>query len=52
MTLDEAIEHLEESLADKNKWIDCDECKKEHIQLRDWLNELKWYREKYAVNEL
>lgn len=39
MTLKEAIEHLDDVL--QNKEWKCEECKNEHIQLRDWLNELK-----------
>lgn len=37
--LNEAIEHLEE-LIKTNNWI-CEECKKEHIQLKLWLEELR-----------
>lgn len=43
MTLQEAIEHLEEKLAEDN-WS-CKECKKEHEQLLEWLIELKNWRE-------
>lgn len=40
MTLDEAIAHLDETLASKKDWS-CEKCKDEHIQLRKWLAELK-----------
>ena len=43
MTLDEAIIHLEEMLSDNNReW--CDECRREHEQLLEWLRELKVLR--------
>ena len=42
MTLDEAIEHLDDIL--QNKEWECEECKNEHIQLKDWLDELKAYK--------
>lgn len=38
MTLDEAIEHCQEK-------IDNTQCGLEHLQLRDWLIELKKFRE-------
>lgn len=41
MTLDEAIEHLEESLQDESRKWTCEECKNEHIQLLEWLKELR-----------
>ena len=40
MTLDEAIEHLEESLNDPNHFS-CEPCRKEHEQLRNWLVDYK-----------
>lgn len=44
MTLDEAIDHLRETLAnEKHEWS-CEECKSEHEQLLKWLVELKSYR--------
>lgn len=44
MSLDEAIEHLEETLTNiDHKWS-CDECKSEHEQLLEWLIELKQRR--------
>lgn len=44
MTLDEAIEHLEDLL--KNKEFSCESCKEEHKQLLIWLKELKTFKEK------
>ncbi|MEE1073594.1 MAG: hypothetical protein U0L26_14655 [Cellulosilyticum sp.] len=44
MTLDEAIEHLEDSI--KNKEFSCESCKKEHKQLLEWLKELRNLKEK------
>lgn len=45
MTLDEAIEHLEDSL--KNKEFPCESCKDEHKQLLVWLKELRVLRNIY-----
>ncbi|NFO56357.1 hypothetical protein FDB39_05585 [Clostridium botulinum] len=39
MTLDEAIEHLEEKLQEEN--FPCEECRKEHLELQEWLEELR-----------
>lgn len=44
MTLDEAIEHLEDSI--KNKEFSCESCKEEHEQLLEWLKELRNLKEK------
>ena len=41
MTLEEAIKHCEEVLP----IAETSQCAKEHLQLRDWLNELKLYKE-------
>lgn len=41
MSLDEAIEHIDEII---NKGDMCEECKLEHLQLKNWLIELKQYR--------
>lgn len=41
MKLGEAINHLEESLADQSHDWGCEECKGEHEQLLEWLRELK-----------
>lgn len=40
MTLDQAIKHCEEKAECKDG-----ECSKEHVQLAEWLKELKYYRE-------
>lgn len=40
MTLDEAIDHLKESLADPGHFS-CAECAEQHVQLLSWLEELK-----------
>lgn len=37
MTLEDAIKHLEEVIPE----MECSPCKDEHIQLLDWLKELK-----------
>lgn len=39
MSLDEAIKHLEDILTN-NGW-ECEECKQEHIQFKEWLMELR-----------
>lgn len=39
MTLEEAIKHLEETLADPGHDWGCEECKAEHEQLLEWLKE-------------
>lgn len=49
MTLEEAIKHLEESLADPGHDWGCEECKGEHEQLLEWLRELKDLREENKV---
>lgn len=49
MTLDDAIEHLGDVLQPNKKWK-CNECRDEHIQLRDWLLELKHRREQSAAD--
>ena len=46
MTLKEAIKHLNETLNQTNKEWCNDDCKREHIQLREWLIELKERRDK------
>ena len=43
MTLDEAIEHLQDKLNEYN-WS-CEECRQEHLQLYLWLIELRERRE-------
>jgi hypothetical protein len=42
MTLEEAIQHLKESLADPTHKWGCEECKKEHEQLLKWLVDLRY----------
>lgn len=49
MTLDEAIEHLEDSL--KNKEFSCESCREDHEQLLEWLKELKTHRERQGHEE-
>lgn len=46
MTIDEAIKHLEESLADPGHDWGCEECKAEHEQLLEWLKEFKILRDR------
>jgi hypothetical protein len=41
MTLEEAIQHLRESLADPTHKWGCEECKQEHEQLLVWLEDYK-----------
>lgn len=47
MTLDEAIEHLEEKLQNEN--FPCEECRKEHLELQEWLEELRESRKVIKV---
>lgn len=42
MTLEEAIKHIDEVLESSA----CERCKREHLQLKEWLLELKMRREK------
>lgn len=48
MTLSEAIEHLKEKIFNETNW--CEECKNEHIQLLEWLKELKEYRDGKGIS--
>ena len=48
MKLEEAIQHLKESLADPTHKWGCEECKTEHEQLLAFLQELKKYRETFG----
>ena len=50
MTIDEAIEHLNDILQPEKKW-ECEKCRNEHIKLREWLIELKQHREKQIPKE-
>jgi hypothetical protein len=44
MTLDDAIDHLDELLAPGGRLSDCSKCREEHMLLRQWLIELRDYR--------
>lgn len=44
MTLEQAIQHLKDSLSDPNHDWGCDGCKNEHSQLLMWLEELLYTR--------
>ena len=44
MALQEAIDHLKDTLSDKDHKWNCEECKNEHEQLLKWLLELQRYR--------
>lgn len=48
MTLDEAIKHCMEIAHNTT----CVDCKNEHLQLAEWLLELKGRREKNGVEDL
>ena len=41
MTIEEAIDHA----IDVARTADCEECREEHLQLADWLIELKSFRQ-------
>lgn len=45
MTLEEAINHCDEVIK-KEQSCGCFDCASEHQQLKEWLQELKQYREK------
>lgn len=47
MTIEQAIQHCREIV--KNDF-DCDDCKKEYLQLMIWLEELKSYRKRETEN--
>ena len=49
MTLDEAIEHLNETLNSTDRMWSCDSCRREHEQLRNWLIELREIKNKYYI---
>ena len=42
MTIDEAIRHCKETAMSEN--IECNECRSEHEQLAEWLEELKAWK--------
>jgi len=48
MTLDEAIAHADEIGRSMLGECSTNACGLEHIQLRDWLEELKEFRSKYG----
>ena len=48
MTLDEAIAHAREAGMRLVSSEDCKACGEEHLQLAEWLEELKQYRLKYG----
>lgn len=45
MTLESAIQHLEESIADPTHKWGCEECKAEHEQLLAWLEDYQKVKE-------
>lgn len=47
MKLEEAIQHLKESLADPTHKWGCEECKEEHEQLLEWLVDYKQLKADY-----
>ena len=47
MKIEDAIKHLEETLADPNHEWGCEQCKIEHEYLLEWLKQLKAIREAY-----
>ena len=49
MTLDEAIEHLNDTLNSTDRMWSCDSCKREHEQLRNWLIELREIKNKHYI---
>ena len=50
--IQEAIEHIDDILSKEEKWIDCKKCKREHVQLKEWLKELQRYRAAGTFEEL
>lgn len=48
MTLDEAIAHAREAGMRLTRDEGCKACGEEHLQLAEWLKELKQYRLKYG----
>jgi hypothetical protein len=51
MTLDEAIEHAEEVGNNLTNNCKTKQCGLEHLQLAQWLKELKQYKEKENENK-
>lgn len=50
ISLKEAIEHLNDVLSNDKKW-ECEECRNEHVVLREFLKELQQYRSIGTVEE-
>ena len=50
MSLDEAIEHLNETLNSTDRMWSCDSCRREHEQLRTWLIELREMKNEYYAS--
>ena len=46
MTLDDAIAHLDNTLSDTGRKWPCESCRQEHVQLRAWLDELRYIKRK------
>ena len=46
MTLDEAIAHLDDTLSDTGRKWSCESCRMAHVQLRAWLDELRYIKRK------
>ena len=46
MTLDDAIAHLDNTLSDTGRKWSCESCRMEHVQLREWLAELRYIKRK------
>ena len=51
MTIEEAVEHCYEKATGDDSGI-CQECKKDHIQLADWLKELIALRMFFRANNM
>ena len=49
MSLDEAIEHLNDTLNSTDRMWSCDSCRREHEQLRNWLIELRDIKNKHYI---
>ena len=46
LTLDDAIAHLDDTLSDTGHKWSCESCRMEHVQLREWLAELRYIKRK------
>lgn len=49
MSLDEAIQHLKETLTDPAHEWGCEECKAEHEQLLEWMEDYKQLKEHFET---